>query len=121
MPLLDWNEYHEQIKKRNAQIGRDSSDIIRGYRMMSAAGNNANLLGAKTRELIAIAVAVTLHCDGCIVVHTEAALKAGATEEEIVEALGVAITVNAGSALIYSGRVLDAAQTLSSAKKEEQV
>ena len=55
-----------------------------------------------------MAVAVTTHCDGCIVVHTDAALKAGATREEISEALGVAVAMNAGAALIYSTRVLDA-------------
>ena len=55
-----------------------------------------------------MAVAVTSHCDGCIVVHTDAALKAGATKEEISEALGVAVAMNAGAALIYSTRVLDA-------------
>ncbi len=60
------------------------------------------------RELIALAVAVTRQCDGCIVVHTDAALQHGATREEIAEALGVAIAVNAGAALIYSSRVMDA-------------
>ncbi len=115
MPMIDWNEYHTQLQKRIAEIGRTSPDIVRGYRAISNAGGNADLLGPKVRELIALAVAVTARCDGCIVVHTEAALKHGATQEEIVEALGVAITVNAGSALIYSGRVLDAMEAKSSA------
>lgn len=121
MAMLEWNEYHEQLKKRNVQIMHDSPEILRGYRTISNAGNSTNQLDAKTRELISIAVAVTLHCDGCIVVHTDAALKAGATEGEIVEALGVAITVNAGSALIFSGRVLDAAQSINSLKKDQSV
>ena len=63
---------------------------------------------AKTRELIALAVAITLHCDGCIAVHTAAAKKLGATKEEIAEALGVGISVNAGAAIGYSSRTLDA-------------
>jgi AhpD family alkylhydroperoxidase len=54
-------------------------------------------------------VAVTTHCDGCIVIHTDLALKAGASREEIAEALGVAVAMNAGAALVYSTRVLDAA------------
>jgi AhpD family alkylhydroperoxidase len=58
--------------------------------------------------LISLAVAVTTHCDGCIVVHTDAALKAGATKEEISEALGVAVAMSAGASVIYSTRVLDA-------------
>jgi AhpD family alkylhydroperoxidase len=66
------------------------------------------LLGAKIRELIALAVAVTLRCDGCIAVHTAAATRHGATKEEIAESLGVAVSVNAGAALVYSTRVMDA-------------
>jgi len=53
-------------------------------------------------------VAVSVQYDGCIVVHTDAALKNDAAEEEIIEALRVAIQVKAGSELIYSTRVLDA-------------
>jgi AhpD family alkylhydroperoxidase len=58
--------------------------------------------------LIALAVAVTTRCDGCIAVHTEAAIRHGATKDEIAEALGVAVALNAGSALVYSTRVMDA-------------
>jgi AhpD family alkylhydroperoxidase len=81
---------------------------VRGYRILGEAGTKKGQLDPKIRELIALAVAVTVHCDGCIVVHTDAALKNGATEQEIIEALGVAVAVNAGSALLYSSRVLDA-------------
>src|SRR2546430_11557218 len=76
--------------------------------MLSPAGSKTNHLDEKTRQLISLAVAVTTRCDGCIVVHTDAALKAGATKEEIAEALGVAVSMNAGAALVYSSRVLNA-------------
>lgn len=118
MSMIDWNEYHAQLQRRIVEIGRTSPDIMRGYRTLSNAGSNADLLGPKVRELIALAVAVTARCDGCIVTHTDAALKHGATKEEIVEALGVAITVNAGAALIYSGRVMDAVEAKSSSAIE---
>lgn len=106
--MLDWNEYQKQIQQRFAEIGRTNHEIVKGYRGLSDAGNQSNLLGPKMRELIALAVAVTRQCDGCIIVHTDAAIKQGATREEIIEALGVAVAVNAGAALIYSGRVMDA-------------
>jgi AhpD family alkylhydroperoxidase len=106
--MLNWNEYHKQIGARLGELLKTSPDTVRGYRMLSDANSQTSHLGAKTRELISLAVAVTTHCDGCIVVHTEAALKAGATAEEISEALGVAVSMNAGAALIYSTRVLDA-------------
>ena len=106
--MIEWNQYHDQVRKGIAEIGRANPDIVRGYRLLGEAGRKTDLLGAKTRELIALAVAVTVQCDGCIVVHTEAALQNGATEQEIIEALSVAVTVKAGSALIYSTRALDA-------------
>ena len=106
--MLDWNEYRKQLAVGVKEIGQLSPDTIKAYIELNSAGQKKNLLGAKTRELIALAVAVTLRCDGCITVHTEAAIKNGATKEEIAEALGVATTVNAGAALVYFARVMDA-------------
>ena len=106
--MLDWSDYQRQVLARVADIGRASPGTVRGYRELGNAGAAKDLLGAKTRELIALAVAVTRQCDGCIVIHTDAALKQGATRDEIAEALGVAIAVNAGATLIFSTRVMDA-------------
>jgi AhpD family alkylhydroperoxidase len=106
--MLDWNAYRDQVLATVADLAKMSPDTLRGYRELGDAGKKKDLLGAKTRELIALAVAVTRQCDGCITIHTDAALKQGATKEEVAEALGVAIAVNAGAALVYSTRVLDA-------------
>ncbi|HVT91237.1 MAG TPA: carboxymuconolactone decarboxylase family protein [Bryobacteraceae bacterium] len=106
--MLDWNEYRKQISENLRAISALSPDTVRGYQTLSAAGAKTGRLDAKTRELISLAVAVTTRCDGCITVHTDAALKHGATREEIAEALGVAVAMNAGAALIYSSRVMDA-------------
>jgi len=112
--MLDWNLYLTQITSTIGQIATVSPDIVRGYRAISDAGKKSGKLDAKTRELISLAVAVTRQCDGCITVHTDAALKAGATKEELVEALGVVVAVNAGAALVYSARTLDAFSAKSS-------
>src|SRR5882762_5070941 len=106
--MLDWNEYRKQLAIGVKEVGQLSPDTIKGYIELSSAGQKADLLGAKIRELIALAVAVTARCDGCITVHAEAAIRHGATKEEIAEALGVAVAVNAGAALVYSARVMDA-------------
>lgn len=106
--MLDWNAYHKQIGETLGELMKLSPDTLRGYRTLNDANAKTSKLGEKTRQLISLAVAVTTHCDGCIVVHTDAALKAGASREEISEALGVAVSMNAGAALIYSARVLDA-------------
>lgn len=108
MHMHDWNTYRQQLIAGVGELGKLSPDTVRGYAALGGAGAKTNRLDAKTRELIAVAVAISLRCDGCITVHVEAARKLGATQEEIAEALGVAISVNAGAALVYSTRALDA-------------
>jgi AhpD family alkylhydroperoxidase len=111
--MLNWNEYLGEIKGRIAKIGKLSPDVIKGYLALTNAKVENPKLTAKTRELIALAVAITVRCDGCIAVHVDAAKKQGATQEEIMEALGVAVAVNAGAALVYSARTMDAFENLS--------
>ncbi|WP_047538941.1 carboxymuconolactone decarboxylase family protein [Methylotenera versatilis] len=106
--MLDWSDYHKQLLATIGDIAKISPDTVRGYGTLSNAGAKTTQLSDKTRELIALAVAVTRQCDGCIAVHTDAAVKHGATREEIMETLSVTISVNAGAALVYSARVMDA-------------
>lgn len=113
--MLDWNEYRRQLGAGVREIAQLSDGTVKGYLELGAAGQKKDLLGPKMRELMSLAVAVTLRCDGCIAVHTEAALSHGASREEIAEALGVAVAVNAGAALVYSTRVMDAVKELSQA------
>jgi AhpD family alkylhydroperoxidase len=108
MHMLDWNRYRQQLVAAVTSFGRLNPDAVKGYSTLSRASRNAGHLDEKTRELIALAVAITLRCDGCITVHSAAARERGATREEIAEVLGVAVSVNAGAALVYSTRAIDA-------------
>lgn len=115
MHMLDWNGYRDQVLAGVGEIGKLSPETTRGYAALSNAGAKTGHLDAKTRELIAVALAVTLRCDGCITVHTKAAHDHGATREEIAEALGVAVALNAGAALVYSTRTMDALHAIEEA------
>ncbi len=61
-----------------------------------------------------------MRCDGCIAVHTEAAQRLGATEEELAEALGVAVAVNAGATVVCSTRVMDAVAQSAQAPEQDR-
>ena len=106
--MMDWLQYRKELIGRIGEIGKLSPDTLTGYRTLSKAGSKTSQLDAKTRELIALAVSVTTRCDGCITVHTDEALMHGASREEVAEALGVAVALNAGAAMVYSARVMDA-------------
>jgi AhpD family alkylhydroperoxidase len=83
-------------------------ELLKGFAALNRGAATTKHLDAKTREFIALAVAITTRCQGCIDAHVRKAKAAGATKEEIAEALGVAVALNAGAALTYSLHVLDA-------------
>ncbi|MET3823940.1 MULTISPECIES: carboxymuconolactone decarboxylase family protein [Burkholderia] len=106
--MQDWNLYREALLQRVGDYAKQSGDVMRGLATIENAAIKTGQLEPKIHELIALAVAVTTRCDGCISVHTKKAVEHGATLAEISEALGVAISLNAGAALTYSARVLEA-------------
>jgi AhpD family alkylhydroperoxidase len=106
--MQDWKQTRQDINARLVQLNSLSPETLKGMAALGGAGAKTNQLDAKTRELISLAVAVTTRCDGCIAFHAAEAKKLGVTTEEVAEALGVAINMNAGAALVYSTHVLDA-------------
>ena len=112
--MLDWNAYPVELSARVKEMSRLAPNAVAGFIALDKGANKTVHLDAKTRELIAVAIAVTTRCDG---VHTDRAINAGATREEVAEALGVAIALNAGAALAYSARVLDAYAAIDGAAK----
>ncbi len=117
--MMDWKAYRNDLLARIGDIGTLSPETLKGYRGLSAAGSQTGQLDDKTRELIALAAAVTARCDGCIAVHADAAARHGASREELAEALGVAIAIGAGASLVYSARTLEAFDASRTPKQSE--
>ncbi|HQQ69629.1 MAG TPA: carboxymuconolactone decarboxylase family protein [Alicycliphilus sp.] len=80
---------------------------LEAFRAFSAAAFAPGELDVKTKELIAVAVAHVTQCPYCIRGHTEAALKAGASEAQIMEAIWVAAEMRAGGAYAHSALAID--------------
>jgi AhpD family alkylhydroperoxidase len=105
---MDWTEYMRQMGVHMRTFGKAAPGTIDGFRGLDTAAFTTQHLDAKTAELIALAVSVTTRCDGCIAVHAQRAARLGATQEEVAEAMGVAVALNAGAAMVYAGRAVDA-------------
>ncbi len=83
-------------------------DVYQGYSALNSAAMKSGTVDAKTKELIALAVSVTLRCDGCIASHARNASAKGASKPEVAEAIGVAIMLNGGPGTVYGPRAFDA-------------
>lgn len=105
---LQWVNKLNTLVKGVGKFSKLNQPVAQAVHQLDVATRTNKILDDKTHELIALAVAVTTRCDGCLSAHVSAAKKAGATKEEIAEALGTAIALNAGAAFVYSTRALDA-------------
>ena|SRR5438105_1170559 len=98
----------EEMRPQAQRMREAVPDVWRAYTDMHRAALNDGALPAKVKELIALAIAVTRECDGCIAVHARGAARRGATAAEVAEALGVAVLMNGGPATVWGPRALDA-------------
>ncbi len=83
-------------------------DVLKSYGSLHHSAMAAGEIDMGTKELIALAVAVTLQCDGCITSHARGAARAGVSRQAIAETLGVTILLNGGPGTVYGPRALEA-------------
>lgn len=95
-----------------APLGRDLRALIPGvydgFGAMHSAAFGDGVIDKKTKELLALAIAIAVRCDGCIASHARGAAKHGATEAEVAETIGVAIAMSGGPGTVYGPRALAA-------------
>ncbi|OPG72151.1 hypothetical protein B1219_18540 [Pseudomonas ogarae] len=105
---INWLELLLNNRQSAKHLAAANPGLIEAFSGLNAAQGSNGALDAKTRELIALAVAVTTHCEGCIASHAKTAYEAGVTAAELSDALGTAIALNAGAAYTYSVKAMDA-------------
>jgi AhpD family alkylhydroperoxidase len=101
-------EYHKHLEERLAQLGTELPGPMTGFARLHKTAVADGVLSAKTKELMALAIAVAVRCDGCIAYHVHDAVQAGATRAEMIETIGVAILMGGGPAAMYAAHAMDA-------------
>jgi AhpD family alkylhydroperoxidase len=104
----DYPKYYEHLQKLSAKLAREVRGTMSGFTQLRVAASAEGALSQKVKQLIALAIAVTVRCDGCIAYHVHDAIRAGATREEIMETVGVAILMGGGPAMVYGCEALEA-------------
>jgi AhpD family alkylhydroperoxidase len=98
----------------SAELARKRRELapepLKAFKAFSAAVFAEGAVPAVTKQLIAVAVAHVTQCPYCIKGHTAEALKQGATEQQIMEAIWVAAEMRAGGAYAHSALALDTMQ-----------
>jgi AhpD family alkylhydroperoxidase len=108
MAVESYPKFYEKVQESMGEYGKAHPDVMEGFMKMHKAAAAEGALSAKVKELIALAIGITVRCDGCIAFHVHDALEAGASKEEIVDAIGVAILMGGGPAVVYGSSALEA-------------
>ncbi len=98
----------QDISAQVAKLRKEIPDVMSGFSALAQAATKDGVLDKKTKELIAIALAVANHCPGCIGFHSQTLVKLNTTRQELLETLGMAIYMGGGPSLMYAAEVLQA-------------
>ncbi len=104
----DYVAYRQRLDERLAQFGREMPGPMTGFARLHKKAVEAGALDAKTKELMALAISIVVHCEGCIAYHVHDAIQAGATRPELMETLGVALFMGGGPTSIYAAHAMEA-------------
>ena len=98
----------KDISAHSKTLRRDIPEVMAGFSAMAQAATKDAALDKKTKELVALGIAIATRCDGCIGFHSEALIKLGCTRAEFQETLGMAIYMGGGPSLMYAAHAMAA-------------
>lgn len=90
------------------QINGELGGVMSGFNKLHQQSTAEAALSKKIKELMALGISITSRCDGCIAYHVHDSIKAGATKDEVLETIGVAVMMGGGPALMYGCEALEA-------------
>ena len=105
--MNNWPQLTTELNTLLRDLRSGAPAIMKAFAGMAQAASASKALDAKTKELIALGIAVAVRCDDCIAFHVKAAVEQGATKDEVSEALGMAIYMGAGPSVMYASHAFE--------------
>lgn len=101
-------EIREELRQPALDLRGLIPDVMKGFATLSGAAMSPGELNVGTKELLALVIAITRECDGCIVAHARGCVRNGITRQQVAEAIGVSILMNGGPGTVWGPRALHA-------------
>jgi AhpD family alkylhydroperoxidase len=106
--MTNWPEQTKDLSAHLRILRSGAPEVMKAFSGLAQAALAPKALDCKTKELIALGIAVALRCDDCIGFHVKAALEQGASRDEVLETLRMAVYMGAGPSVMYASHALDA-------------
>jgi AhpD family alkylhydroperoxidase len=102
----------QRFEKNSKNLAAATPAAMQAFWELHKKTTATDALDRRTKELIALAISVVMRCDDCIAHHVSDALRAGASREQIADALAVATLMGGGVGLVYATHAIEAADQL---------
>ena len=113
---MDWESFMDGIVADCGVLAKEIPDSLAGFNRMGAAAKKSGALDEKTKEIMALGIAIATRCDSCIGFHIKSLIRLGLTRPELCEALAMAMYMGGGPSYAYSAKALKAYDVFSAAK-----
>jgi len=110
---MDWKTFMTEIEGDIAALSKEIPLTVKGFGQMGQAAKTDGALPEKTKEFIALGIAIATRCDSCIGFHVRSLVRLGATRDEMTEALAMATYMGGGPSFAYSAKALAAYEAFS--------
>jgi len=106
--MPDYKELTKQVSGKMRDLRQSQPDLMTAFSQLAAAGTKEGALDKKTRELVALGIAIACRCDDCIGFHVQALVKLGTSRAELEEVLATAVYMGGGPSMMYATHALKA-------------
>ena len=111
---MDWEAFMDETVSNIDTLSAEIPETVAGFGKMGKAAKKSGALDEKTKEIMALGIAIATRCDSCIGFHVKSLIRLGITRAELCEALAMAVYMGGGPSFGYSAKALKAYDTFSS-------
>jgi AhpD family alkylhydroperoxidase len=113
MSEMNWEAFMDETVANITTMSKEMPELVKGFNLMGGAAKKSGALDEKTKELMALGIAIATRCDSCIGFHVKSLIRLGITRAELCEALAMATYMGGGPSYAYSAKALKAFDTFS--------
>ena len=105
---MSWTTFLNDTMQRMGKLQKEAPESFAGFNMMGKAAKMNGALDEKTKELIALGIAISTRCESCIGFHVKSLVRLETTREEFCEALEMIAFMGGGPSITFGAKALEA-------------
>ena len=109
---MDWKLFLKKTREDYVTLGKEIPDTFKGFSVMGKEAKKEGIVSEKTKEFVALGIAISTRCESCIGMHIESLIRLGTSREELIEVLAMCSYMGGGPSITFSTKALEAFEQL---------